>query len=70
MSTFIGTVRISFAHDDCYVFEVGTGGKVYLAWRSQAERDRAYNQQQLEDMVTALQRVATSAGLVWPGGTS
>lgn len=66
MSMWDGTVRTSFLHDDCYVVEVGTGGKLYLKWRSQAERDRAYNQQQLNDMVTALQRVATSAGLVWP----
>jgi hypothetical protein len=66
MSTFIGTVRVSFAHDDCYVIEVGTSGKLYLPYRSQAERDKAFNQQQLNDIWTAFQRVATSAGLVWP----
>jgi|GEM_PF-5343399 len=66
MSVFIGTVRVSFLHDDCYVYEVGTGGKLFLRWRSQAERDRTFNQQQLNDMVTALQRVANSAGLAWP----
>ena len=64
MSVFLGTVRISFAHDDCYVLEVGTGGKVYLNWRNPAARD--YNQQQLEDVLDGLRRIATSAGLDWP----
>lgn len=67
MSMFIGTVRVSFDHDDCYVLEVGTGGRVYLLWRpTPDESRRAYNQQQLNDTLAGLRRIANSAGLEWP----
>lgn len=66
MSTFIGTVRIAFDFEDCYVLEVGTGGKVYLQWRSPNARDREFAQRQLNDTVTALKHISVSAGLEWP----
>jgi len=64
MSVFLGpSVRISFAHDDCYVIEVEHVGKLILRWRNPDAR--AYNQQQLNDVLDGLRRIATSAGLDW-----
>lgn len=72
MSTYIGNnVRISFAHDDCYVFEFlqsgHSRGKVYLPWRPTLSHSQTViQQQQLNDVLDGLRRIATSAGLDWP----
>lgn len=68
MSIFIGTVAIRM-HDDTTVLEVDNGacGKLYLTWPKDAiPSRRAHDQAQLRDILEALRRTATRAGLEWP----
>ena len=68
MSTFTGQIRHTVLDDDCDVVEVdgGHAGKLVLPWRHPSRVRKENAQQQLNDLVTVLQRVARQNGLVWP----